>query len=69
MNKMLLDIECYKNYFCCGIKQLNTTERCFYEISEEKNKLKELVSDISHQTKTPIANIKLYFVLQGIILN
>lgn len=30
------------------------------EISEEKNKLKELVSDISHQTKTPIANIKLY---------
>ena len=30
------------------------------EISEEKDKLKELVSDISHQTKTPIANIKLY---------
>ena len=30
------------------------------EILEEKNTLKELVSDISHQTKTPIANIKLY---------
>lgn len=30
------------------------------EISEEKDKLKELVSDISHQTKTPIANVKLY---------
>ena len=30
------------------------------EISEEKDKLKELVSDISHQTKTPIANKKLY---------
>lgn len=30
------------------------------EISEEKDKLKELVSDISHQTKTPIANIKVY---------
>lgn len=30
------------------------------EISEEKDKLKEFVSDISHQTKTPIANIKLY---------
>ena len=30
------------------------------EISEEKDRLKELVSDISHQTKTPIANIKLY---------
>lgn len=25
----------------------------------EKNKMKELVSDISHQTKTPIANLKL----------
>lgn len=30
------------------------------EITEEKNKIKELVSDISHQTKTPVANIKLY---------
>ncbi|MDO4281875.1 MAG: HAMP domain-containing sensor histidine kinase [Peptococcaceae bacterium] len=30
------------------------------ELSEEKHRLKELVSDISHQTKTPIANIKLY---------
>lgn len=30
------------------------------EISEEKDQLKELISDISHQTKTPIANIKLY---------
>lgn len=35
------------------------------EISEEKNKLKELVSDISHQTKTPIANIKLYLEMMA----
>lgn len=34
------------------------------EISEEKDKLKELVSDISHQTKTPIANIKLYLEIE-----
>ena len=27
---------------------------------EEKKKIKSLISDISHQTKTPIANIKLY---------
>lgn len=27
---------------------------------EEKGQLKELVSDISHQTKTPIANLKIY---------
>lgn len=29
------------------------------ESLSEKNKMKELVSDISHQTKTPIANLKL----------
>lgn len=30
------------------------------EVTAEKENLKELVSDISHQTKTPLANIKLY---------
>ena len=30
------------------------------ELNEEKESLKELVSDISHQSKTPLANIKLY---------
>lgn len=29
-------------------------------IEEERNRVKELVSDISHQTKTPMANIRLY---------
>lgn len=29
-------------------------------LAEEKDKIKELISDISHQTKTPIANIMLY---------
>lgn len=29
-------------------------------VKNEKNKLKELISDISHQTKTPIANLVLY---------
>lgn len=29
-------------------------------LEHEKNNVKELVSDISHQTKTPMANIKLY---------
>ncbi|MBS7008098.1 sensor histidine kinase [Anaerostipes sp.] len=33
------------------------------ESLEEKKKIKELISDISHQTKTPIANIKLYVEL------
>lgn len=30
------------------------------QLTEEKNRIKELISDISHQTKTPIANILLY---------
>ena len=34
-------------------------------LAEEKNKIKELISDISHQTKTPISNILLYSQLLG----
>ncbi|MEG1385254.1 MAG: HAMP domain-containing sensor histidine kinase [Oscillospiraceae bacterium] len=30
------------------------------QLAEEKSKINELISDISHQTKTPIANISLY---------
>lgn len=30
------------------------------QMEEEKRKIKELISDISHQTKTPIANLMLY---------
>lgn len=31
-----------------------------YRIEEEQEKIKTLISDISHQTKTPLANIMLY---------
>lgn len=34
-------------------------------LSEEKNRIKEMISDISHQTKTPIANLLLYSELLG----
>lgn len=34
-------------------------------LDEEQNKIKRLVSDISHQTKTPLANILLYTELLG----
>lgn len=33
------------------------------EILREKQQMKELISDISHQTKTPIANMKVYLEL------
>jgi len=39
MNKQLMDIEVYKNYFCIGIRDYVTKELIFYEISEEKNDL------------------------------
>lgn len=32
-------------------------------VTEEKNKIKSLISDISHQTKTPLANLLLYLDL------
>lgn len=34
-------------------------------LTREKNKIKSLISDISHQTKTPVANILLYSQLLG----
>ncbi|MDF2838343.1 MAG: ATP-binding region ATPase domain protein [Evtepia sp.] len=34
-------------------------------LAEEKNRIKELISDISHQTKTPLSNILLYSELLG----
>ncbi len=42
----------------CRISDMYTRKN--QETYEEKESLKELVSDISHQTKTPLANIKLY---------
>lgn len=39
---------------------LSATEYTARRQAEEKEKIKTLISDISHQTKTPIANISLY---------
>lgn len=39
---------------------LSAQETASRHMAEEKNTIKELISDISHQTKTPIANIMLY---------
>lgn len=43
----------FNQYLCsCTVSAKN--------INKEKDKIKELIADISHQTKTPIANILLY---------
>lgn len=41
-------------------KYLSAAETSYRNIAAEKNSIKELISDISHQTKTPITNILLY---------
>lgn len=46
-------------------KYLSASETSYKNIAAEKNSIKELISDISHQTKTPIANILLYSELLG----
>ena len=39
---------------------LNASERSMKNITEEKDKIKTLIADISHQTKTPVSNLLLY---------
>ena len=39
---------------------LSASETSYRNISEEKEKIKSLIADISHQTKTPISNLLLY---------
>lgn len=41
-------------------KYLSASETSYKNVAAEKNTIKELISDISHQTKTPVANILLY---------
>jgi len=41
-------------------KYLSASETSYKNIATEKNKIKTLISDISHQTKTPVSNILLY---------
>ena len=45
------------------LRYLESSKISHKKNEEERKKLKELVSDISHQTKTPIANILLYIQL------
>ena len=42
------------------LRYLTSSKLSYQKTEEERGRLKELVSDISHQTKTPISNILLY---------
>ena len=42
------------------LRYLTSSKQSFQKTAQERETLKELVSDISHQTKTPLANILLY---------
>jgi len=42
------------------IRYINANKIHLADIKNERNKIKTLISDISHQTKTPITNILLY---------
>ena len=41
-------------------KYLSLSETSSQKTAEEKDKIKTLIADISHQTKTPVSNIRLY---------
>ena len=51
---LLSEVECKMS------KYLSASELSARNVAEEKKVLNSLISDISHQTKTPLANIKLY---------
>ncbi len=42
------------------LRYLSSSKMSYQKTMKEREKLQELVSDISHQTKTPLANILLY---------
>lgn len=42
MNKHIIDIEVYYNYFCIGIKDFVTKKIQFYELSEKHNDLEQI---------------------------
>lgn len=47
------------------MQYLAKSERTAAKVTEEKAKIKTLIADISHQTKTPLSNILIYTQLLG----
>ena len=48
---------------------LNGSASSARNLAEEKSKIAALIADVSHQTKTPIANLLLYASLQSVSEN
>lgn len=72
MIKMLSDIESYKNYFCLGLKNYDTKEIIFYEISEERNELEQIYQFMINFKGFLITFNGLYYdetVLNHLVLN
>ncbi|GHT97154.1 two-component sensor histidine kinase [Spirochaetia bacterium] len=42
------------------LRYISANKEHFADVQNERNKIKTLISDISHQTRTPVANILLY---------
>lgn len=56
-----LESETLTGKFGCKLKRLyEIMQRGRDQVQEEKQSIQEMISDISHQVKTPVANLKMY---------
>ena len=59
-NETIFDETRYSAVECKMGKYLSSSQISAHKVEAERNKIRALIADISHQTKTPISNILLY---------
>ena len=59
-NETIFDETRYSAVECKMGKYLSASQISAHKVEAERNKIRALIADISHQTKTPISNILLY---------
>lgn len=59
-NETIFDETQYSAVECKMGKYLSASQISAHKVEAERNKIRALIADISHQTKTPISNILLY---------
>ena len=59
-NETIFDETRYSAVECKMGKYLSASQISAHKVEAERNKIRTLIADISHQTKTPISNILLY---------